>query len=500
MSVHQTAVAGLPNKTLFGHPVGLRNLFFTEMWERMSYYGMRALLVLFMTTAVAGGGMGLTDQSATAIYGLYTASVYLMTVLGGWMADHLLGARRSIWYGAIIITIGHFILAIPSASTFFLGLIFVVMGTGLLKPNISTVVGMLYSENDPRRDGGFTIFYMGINVGAAIGPLVCGYLAESDRFGWHYGFGAAGIGMLIGLIQYRIGQGNLGSVGVVAPAANTTNHNASWIGIGVLLAVVFVLLVLLSNGWVTINPVVLAQYATYFIGSIFTLYFIYIFSMGNLLPIEKKQVAVILVLCLAAAMFWTGFEQAGSSLNLFAARYTDRLVGSFEIPASWFQSLNAFFIVMLAPVFSWLWVFLARWALNPSTPLKFALGLIIMGSGFGVMIGAAHIVLEGNKALPYWLVMTYLLHTMGELCLSPVGLSAVTKLSPRRYMGQMMGMWFLASSLGLILAGLLAGEFRADALEDMPSLYWQITVTTVLAGVVLALFTRPLKRWMGKIH
>lgn len=485
----------MPEKTLFGHPIGLRNLFFTEMWERMSYYGMRALLVLFMVAAIEDGGFGFTDQSATAIYGLYTAAVYLMTVLGGWIADRLIGARQCIWYGGIIITAGHFVLAIPSHSTFFLGLILVIMGTGLLKPNISSVVGMLYPPGDSRRDGGFTLFYMGINLGASLGPLLCGYLAESETFGWHYGFGAAGVGMLVGLIQYRLGQHNLGEHGLIAPYGQGKNNNLAWIAIGCFVALVLLMLSLLSNGVFSVDPVLLAKYATGFIGAIFIIYFIFIFVAGNLNQEENDQVKVIFIICLAATMFWSGFEQAGSSLTLFAEKFTDRMVGSFEVPASWFQSLNPFFIIVLAPVFSWLWVFLAARNLNPSTPLKFALGLIIMGLGFAVMIGASSIVINSNKALPIWLITTYLLHTMGELCLSPVGLSAVSKLSPKRYLGQMMGMWFLASSLGLIVAGLLAGEISSSGIEGMPGLYTQITVVVIASGLLLVLFVKPIKRW-----
>lgn len=487
------------------HPVGLRTLFFTEMWERMSYYGMRALLVLFMVDAVQNGGLGFTDQTATAIYGLYTAAVYLVTLPGGWIADRLLGAQKTIWYGGIVIMLGHFILAIPSFNAFFIGLVFVICGTGLLKPNISAVVGELYEPGDPRRDAGFTIFYMGINLGAAIGPLVCSTLGESENFGWHYGFGAAGIGMLFGLIQYRLSASRLGEAGL-EPSLDRTNpddqrkmSNGWRIVIAGVLLIVACLFLFLSET-VTLDPQALAERTSYLIAALATIYFVCLFLFGGLTIVEKKRLVVIIILFLGATMFWAGFEQAGSSLNLFAERYTDRMIGSFEIPAGWFQTLNPAFIIILAPVYSALWVSLARRHMNPSTPVKFALGLIILGLGFAVMFGAAQLVIRGNQVLPTWLLFTYLLHTMGELALSPVGLSATTKLAPKRYVGQMMGIWFLGASFGSILAGLLAGEFNAESLNDMPDLYLQIVLTTAGSGLLLLAFARPIRRLMGGVE
>ena len=480
-----------------GHPRGLITLATTEMWERFSYYGMRALLVLFMVESLEDGGLGYSDQTATAIYGLYTAAVYMLCLPGGWIADRLIGAQRAVWFGGIIIMSGHFVLAIPSVPTFFLGLILVSLGTGLLKPNISAIVGEFYPPGDPRRDGGFTIFYMGINIGAALGPLVCGWLALDN---WHYGFGAAGVGMLFGLIQFKLTQSQLGDAGLAPPAKagdDAPFRRKAWGGILAILALVAGLLVAGLMGIVNLDAVALAQISTYAIVALAFVYFGYVLLLGRLTREERGRVIVIIVLFFAAAMFWSGFEQAGSSLNLFAERYTIREFGGFEIPASWFQSLNPVFIIILAPIYSMLWVGLARRHLDPSTPLKFAVGLIILGLGFAVMIGAAALVAEGQQVLPTWLLFTYLLHTMGELALSPVGLSSVTKLAPRRFVGQMMGVWFLAASLGNILAGLLAGEFRADAIDEMPRLYLQIVLTTIGAGVLLALLAKPLKRLMG---
>ncbi len=493
----QVAAVDAPRSGIFGHPRGLLTLSTTEMWERFSYYGMRALLVLFMVEAVEEGGLGYSDQTATAIYGLYTAAVYMLALPGGWIADRLIGAQRAVWYGGIVIMSGHFVLAIPSVAAFFLGLILVALGTGLLKPNISAIVGEFYPPGDPRRDGGFTIFYMGINIGAALGPLVCGWLARDD---WHYGFAAAGIGMLFGLIQFKITQSQLGDAGRHPPARRDDDaayQRKAWGGILVFLALVFGLLVTGLTGVLSLDAAALAQSSTYVIVAMAFVYFGYVLVLGRLTREERGRVIVIIVLFFAAAMFWSGFEQAGSSLNLFAERYTIREFGGFEIPTSWFQSLNPVFIIILAPFYSILWIALARRHLDPATPLKFAVGLIILGLGFAVMIGAAALVADGQQVLPTWLFFTYLLHTMGELALSPVGLSSVTKLAPRRFVGQMMGIWFLAASLGNILAGLLAGEFRADALDEMPRLYTQIVLTTVGSGVILALCTKPLKRMIA---
>jgi POT family proton-dependent oligopeptide transporter len=487
------------------HPKGLRTLFFTEMWERMSYYGMRALLVLFMVESVDDGGLGFSDEAATAIYGLYTAAVYMVMLPGGWIADRLLGAQKTVWYGGIIIMCGHFILAVPSFYTFFVGLLFVIVGTGLLKPNVSAIVGELYRPNDPRRDAGFTIFYMGINLGGALGPLICSTLGESEKFGWHYGFAAAGIGMLFGLVQFYLSSARLGDAGL-RPSLDPDDPidrkkiRQGWRYVITGFCAFLVLAGLMLGQIISVDPLRLAQNATFFIVALAAFYFIYIFIFGNLSTTEKRRVIVIVILFFAAAIFWAGFEQAGSSLNLFAERYTDRMVGGFEIPAGWFQSLNPTFIIILAPVYSALWIALARRHMDPSTPAKFALGLIILALGFAIMFGAAKLVVSGDKVLPSWLIFTYLFHTMGELALSPVGLSAMTKLAPKRYVGQMMGVFFLGASLGNVLAGLIAGEFRADAINEMPALYAQIVLTTAGCGLLLALFTKPIRKLMSGVE
>lgn len=493
------AASAVPNTR---HPRGLRTLFFTEMWERFSFYGMRGLLILFMTASTAHGGLGLDDVTATAMYGLYNATVYVATLPGGWIADRLLGAQRTVWYGGIIIMLGHFTLAIPAVPTFYLGLVFLVLGTGLLKPNISAIVGELYPEGGQRRDAGFTFFYMGINLGALLGPIITGYLAASDRFGWHYGFAAAGVGMLFGLVQYRLSRHHLGDAGMYPDHLRSDGKTKAapphgWLLVGIGVGLIAFLTLLGLTGHLHIHAASLARWATVTITAIGALYFVGVFIFGNLSTTERNKVIVIAVLIVANAFFWSGFEQAGSSLNLFAERYTDRMFFGFEIPTAWFQSLNPMYILILAPFFASLWVNLGKRNLNPSIPAKFALGLIQMGLGFLVMYGAATFVIKGQSVLPTWLMLTYLIHTMGELCLSPVGLSAMTKLSPKRFVSQMMGIWFLSTALGEILAGLLAGRFNPESLNDMPNLYLHIVAFGVGSGIVLLLLTRPLKKLMG---
>ena len=485
------------------HPAGLRTLFFTELWERFSYYGMRALLVLYMVDA--GSGLGLDDRTATAIYGLYTAAVYVVALPGGWIADRLLGTQRAIWIGGWIIASGHFTLAIPGRTPFFLGLLLIICGTGLLKPNISAVVGELYARGDPRRDAGFTLFYMGINLGAFIGPLICSTLGESERFGWHFGFAAAGVGMLLGLWYFRRTRACLGDTGRwpsldAANPADRSRIRTAWRVVATGMVLVALAGLGVQAGIIRLDAVGLAQRTGVLIALLALAYFVYLFAFAGLAHEEKRKAVVIVILFFASAMFWSGFEQAGSSFNLFAERYTQRVFGGFEIPAGWFQSLNALFVFTLAPAYAAAWVGLARRGLNPSTPAKFGLGLILLGAGFLVMMGAAQLVQQGEQVMPTWLITTYLVHTMGELALSPVGLSATTKLAPRRFAGQMMGVWFLGASLGNLIAGLIAGGFRDDAIGEFPALYLQIVLTSAGAGLLMLLCARPIRRLMGDVE
>jgi len=476
-------------------------LFFTEMWERLSYYGMRALLVLFMTDQVMTGGMGLTDRSATAIYGIYTALVYVVALPGGWIADRLLGAQRAVFTGGLIIMCGHFVLAIPSTNAFFIGLLLVVAGTGLLKPNVSAIVGELYPQGDPRRDAGFSIFYMGINTGAFLGPLICGGLGQAENFGWHWGFASAGVGMLFGLIQFWMTKHHLGAAGMLPfssgdAAVDAQKRKKGWIAVGIGVAAIVVFAIVAMSGSLHLDPVLISQQSTYVIVGMAVLFFAYVLTLGGLTRDEKHRTLALIILLMGCAMFWSGFEQAGSSLTFFADRYTQLEFSWFTIPSTWFQSVNALFIIMFAPVFAWLWVALAKRNLNPSSPAKFGFGLVLLGVGFLVMVGASAIVVDGDKAMPTWLIMTYLLHTFGELALSPVGLSVTTKLAPRRYVGQMMGMWFLASALGNLIAGQIAGEFDANNVAAFPGQYMDIVLTAGGAGLIMLLFSKPIKKLM----
>ena len=484
------------------HPRGLMVLFGTEMWERASYYGMRAILVLALTAAVSdGGGLALADTTATAIYGMYTGAVYLACLPGGWIADRLIGQRSAVWYGGIIITLGHFTMALPFEQTFYLGLIFIVLGTGLLKPNVSTMVGELYPQGSASRDAAFSIFYMGINLGAFFGQLVVGYLGE--KVGWHWGFGAAGVGMLFGLWQYRAGAAHLGDAGM-APASTADALHArvvrvqriGWRAIGVFALLLTLAVMCAMTGLWTPDAGQLALWMAQLVIALAVGFFGWVLIFGGLSTQEKKHVGVIFVFFLAAAVFWSGFDQAGSSLNLFADRYTDRNIFGWEMPASWLQSVNPMLIILLAPFFAWLWVFLAQRNMDPSSPLKFALGLIQLGVGFWVMVYAARIAAGGELAAPTWLLLTYLFHTTGELCLSPVGLSAVTKLAPRRYLGQMMGTWFMGASLGNVIAGLMAGHITVAGAEAMPDQFMRVVYMSIGAGLLMLLATPFLKSWM----
>lgn len=497
MQTEQTSHAHVDrtnDKRFFGHPLGLSTLAFTEMWERMSYYGMRALLVLFMTLSLQEGGLGLTVAAAGAIYGLYTGSVYFFGLPGGWIADRLIGGQQAVWYGGITIMIGHIVLAIPSDSTFFIGLIFVVLGTGLLKPNIGAMVGELYTQEDSRRDSAYTLYYMGINIGSVIGYMVCGYLQVN--WGYHYAFGAAAIGMGVGLIQYKLSAQNISGIadGPKVPLSAQAQKIA-WIAIIAFLIGVAIVTSLIYSGSITFNPIVVAQNVAVIITAIFLLYFGYIFFGGNLNGDEKRRMGALFLICVASTCFWAGFEQAGSSLNLFGRDYTDRMIGDFEIPTAWFQSINSYFIILLSPFFAAMWVNLAKRMIEPSYSIKCAIGLIIMASGFIVMFFAAQYAASGLKVAPYWLVATYFLHTVGELCLSPVALSAVSKLSPRRFSGQLMGVFVLTYSMGSVIAGLLSGKFDPNNVDQMPDVYLQITMFSIGVGVVLVLLSFVTSKW-----
>jgi POT family proton-dependent oligopeptide transporter len=466
------------------------------MWERFSYYGMRALLVLFMTDVVANGGLGMTVVTATAIYGLYTFAAYAVALPGGWIADRLTGQRQAVLIGGVIIAIGHLTLAIPTLSAFYIGLVLIVLGTGLLKPNVSAIVADLYPEGGARRDAGFSIFYMGINVGALAGPLVCGTLGE--RVNWHLGFSAAGVGMILGVVQYVRGWRHLGDAGLLRHRAGDDRGRALrsfWWGTGIVVALVLAVTWLQGVGLLTFSILDVAQGTGVTITALVVLYFAYIFAFGRLSPDERGRVAVIPVLFVAAAVFWSGFEQAGSSLNLFADGLTNRMVLGMEVPTTWLQSVNPLFIILLAPVVGSLWVRLGP--RNPSIPAKFTFGLLLLGLGFLVLAWGSTFTTDGALVSPMWLVVTYFFHTVGELCLSPVGLSSITKLAPKRLVGQMMGIWFMATALGSLLAGLVAGLVESLAL---PQLFGAVGLIVIGGGAVMLLASGPVRRLAGDIR
>lgn len=474
---------------VFGHPRGLMTLFFTEAFERFTYYGMRAILVLFMTAAIANDGLGLDDRTASAIYGLYISGTYLLSLLGGWIADRLIGQQRAVFWGGVMIMLGNGCLATGNTQLFFIGLMVIVLGVGLLKPNISAIVAQLYPEGGSRRDAGFSIFYMGINTGAFLGSLLVPIAADS--FGWSAGFALPAIGMLFGLVQFQATKHYLGTSGVVP-----LGEPASWSPVVGFVVIVVALMAAALFGYMQLDPVVISEGLNWALVALAAGYFAYLLFFAGLDIDERKRVVAMIALFIACAMFWAGFEQAGASFNLFADRHTDRNVFGWDMPAGVLQAVNPMFIILFAPVFAAIWVNLGRRNLDPSAPAKFAVGLILMGFGFLVMFVAARYVVAGEMVLPTWLILTYLLHTFGELCLSPVGLSSMTKLAPARFVGQVMGLWFLATALGNNLAGQFAGEIDPNNLPGMPGQFLYLFWWGFVAGVVLLVLTPFIRKLM----
>ena len=488
----------LDDRAFFGHPRGLSTLYFTEMWERFSYYGMRVLLILFMTAPVAAGGLGFETSVAGAVYGLYTSMVYMTSLPGGWIADRLIGQRRAVLYGGILIACGHFSMAFPSLTTFYLGLTLIVLGTGLLKGNVAVIVGQLYAPGDVRRDAGFSIFYMGINLGAFIAPLVTSYLGQ--RINWHLGFTVAGVGMVLGLVQYVLGAKYLGDAGLrpvpaasPAAAAQLKRRVQIWGGAAVALAVVVAAGMYTSAIPISVKQV--ADAAGIFLLGLTLAFFAWLFLAGDWTRTERKRLYAILALWLAAVVFWSEFEQAGSTLNLFADRATRSSILGWAFPSGYFQSLQPLFIITFAPVFAWIWIRLG--SRQPSSPAKFGVGLLFVGSGFALLVVAASLSAHGVKVAPYWLVVTYLLHTFGELSLSPVGMSAFTKLAPARVAGLMMGVWYLGISVGNFVGGRLASLYGS---MPLPNLFGAIAAVGIVAGVVMLALAPPIKRLMGEVN
>ncbi|MDF2177499.1 peptide MFS transporter [Aliiglaciecola sp. CAU 1673] len=441
--------------TLMGHPKGLFLLFGTEMWERFGYYGMRALLVLYLVAAVEDGGFGWTNGDALRLYGTFTMAVYLTPLIGGWLADNFIGQRKAIILGGIFFSLGYFTLGIPKTmipgfelEVFYFGLVLICTGNGLFKANVSSLVGDLYHEGDHRRDGAFTIFYMGINLGAFLSPLIVGYLGE--QVNWHYGFIAAGCGMLIGLaLQLTLANKYLGEIGVV-PSAKLNQQNKA--------------------------------------------------NMAStaLTKEEKDRTKVILVMSIFSIIFWVGFEQAGGLFNIYASSFTDRDLFGFEVPASWFQSLNAMFIILFAPVVASIWVGMGK--KEPTSPVKFALAMVFLSLGFFVMVWATMV--QGGdtsvKVSMLFLVFAYLFHTLGELCLSPIGLSMVSKLAPLKFTSLLMGAWFLCTAIANKLAGVVGsfvGEGEAQV-ENALAIFASVGIAGLVTGGIVFLSANKLVDWM----
>jgi proton-dependent oligopeptide transporter, POT family len=496
-----TAVTPLSSddRGFFGHPWGLSTLFFTEMWERFSYYGMRALLTLYMTSKAIDGGLGFDERYAGAIYATYVSSVWYLPLVGGWLADKFLGARRAVLIGGIVIACGHYSMAIDSLPTFYAALILIALGTGLLKPNISTMVGQLYLPDDKRRDAGFSIFYMGINLGAFISPFVTGFLAQSAYFkgiivkmglnpahSWHWGFAAAGIGMTFGVIQYVLGGKRLHDAGLRPEKTVTAKAGQGFDAITIILSMVGAVIgawfgYRYDTGWTAVPFWTVCGYFVGYLGGTTRL------LKGD----ELRRVLVIFILVVFSVIFWMTYEQAGSSMTLFADRLTRNAVFGWSFPSSWWQSVPAIFVIFLAPVFAFIWQTMGD--RQPSSPAKFAFGLMFAGIAFGVITIAASLTGAGRVS-PWWLVVVYFIQTLGEMCLSPVGLSTISKLSPVRMVGLMMGVWFLSISIGSYIAGRTTQLFEQGTPEVLTRAFGIFAGITLAAALLLAVLTPLIKR------
>lgn len=484
-----------PGKTLFGQPRGLATLFFTEMWERFTYYGMRAILILFMVSAVSQGGLGIDDTTASSIYGLFVAGSYLLSLLGGWIADRLVGGQRAVIGGAVFIMLGNAMLAFGITQVFFTGLASIALGVGLLKPNVSALVANLYPEGGSRRDAGFSLFYMGINVGALLGALLVPLCAA--RFGWHSGFALPAAGMLIGLTQFVLTRRYLSAVDLGVPV---NRRLSAWMPVIVFAVAAIGAVALVASGALSIDAPAVARASSWLIGSLAAGYFVYLIFFAGLNVAERRRAYVMLALFIASTVYYAGVEQTGTSLTLFADRYTDRDLFGWVMPAGILQGVSSIVVILFAPLFSALWIGLGRRGKDPSTPVKFAAGLILMGLGFLVMYVASMRVIAGHRVLPTWLVLCYLVQMWGDLCLAPVGLSSMTKLAAPRFVGQVMGVWFLSIALGNNLAGQLATEYDAGNLASLPALFLKIFEWGALGGGVMLALNRPLKRLMAGVR
>ena len=481
-------------KTVFGQPSALATLFFTEMWERFSYYGMRAILVLYLIAPPdganpPGGGLGFSDADAAAIYGTYVSLIYLLPLVGGWVADRLTGPRKAVLYGGLVIAGGHFVMAVPIEALFWSGLLLIAVGTGLLKPSVSAMVGGLYAPGDVRRDGGFSIFYMGINLGALIAPLIVGYIGEDIN--WHLGFAIAGVGMLIGLAQYMAGWRGLGRVGAEVPNPATPAERRR-AGVQTLVSVAVIIIVVgVALGVLGLSIGDITVIFTFVVIAIAVFYFWRLFRQPQLTAIDRDRLWAFLALFLAAVVFWAIFDQSGSTINEFVSQFTNTEVGAFQVPISWIQSINPVFIIIFAPIFAVLWTKLGQRA--PSTPVKFAMAIFGVGLSFLIMVPAALQAENGEQSALWWIVSVFLVQTWAELLLSPNGLSVTTKLAPAGLVSQMLAVWFLATAVGDSVGGQLV---RLVDVFGWAGYFISCGVGAIILGGLFLLVVPRIKRLM----
>lgn len=491
----QKIVESVPQKGFFGHPKGLFTLFFTEFWERFSYYGMRAILVFYMYYEVSKGGLGLEEHTALAIMSIYGSLVYMSGIIGGWLADRIFGTSRAVFYGGILIMLGHIALAIPgSISLFFVSMVLIVLGTGLLKPNVSSMVGDIYSESDNRRDSGFSIFYMGINLGGFISPLIVGEVGL--KYDFHLGFGIAAVGMFFGLLVFLFTKKkNLGLAGTyIANPLSPTEKKKVFTIIGLAFAFIAIIVaVSIPLGLLTIKSFIALVGILGFL--IPTIYFVIMYRSPKTSDVERSRIIAFIPLFLASVMFWSIQEQGSTILANYADKRTQLEFLGFHISPAWFQSLNPLFIITLAPVFAWLWMKLGN--RQPSIPHKFSLGLLFAGLSFLVILLPAYFGGENSLVNPLWLVLSYFIVVIGELCLSPVGLSATTKLAPAAFSAQTMSLWFLSNAAAQGLNAQLVNFYKPET----EMLYFGIIGgAAILLSIILFLFTPIIQRYMKGVH
>ncbi len=501
------AVAEMTDRSGWGgHPRGLSTLFFTEMWERFSFAGLKAMMVLFLVMPIASGGMGLDTKSATAIYGTYTMAAFLLCLPGGIIADRFMGAKNAVLFGGLIIAIGHFTMVLDSSTTFYIGLVLAAIGTGMLKPNVSTMVGGLYTTDDTRRDSGFSLFYMGINIGYVISPLIVGFIAEKQmskdflasiginpNMSWHIAFGVAGLGMLCGLLIFWTQRNRLRDVGNFIPPAKVeltqedrARKNFNYMIYAALAVLTAAGVAWAGSDWQNVLPFLLA-----FDGLVMV---IAIGRQEKLTTQEWRRMAVIAVFFIVTIAFWSAYEQKGSSLNLLIKNQVDRTIFGWEMPTAWFQSMTAFYVIVFAPIFAGMWLRLGN--RQPSNLAKFVLSLVIIGGGYLVFSVVCYVSPDA-KINMFWVLLLFLIEVLAELCMSPVGLSAITKLAPAKLVGLMMGLWFFGSSFGFKLSGYFAGFYAPDS-TTLFKLYGGIAAGLLCLALILLLLLPAIKRMAGE--